>query len=254
MKALRKKNGQPCPTLSIVCVDEEAAKRLIINSNFTYEKDGKDTAIWVQRSQNNGPYIILDFCNAPPNRDVFLEGCFKTFVDVIKWKTSEKKINTWSPVDFKISRITRALTTTLETQKGKQNVRVKKEESIEDCWRVAFKPDEEKIRQMNWRRPQRAGVHGQRGEITIREPPFCDDCVSYSHHRRLCEWWREKSAVFKTSKPTDFLPTTWDPIKTFEAAAIKAGRGKVRNIAEEEATTAGDKATEVVEEAADQNA
>ncbi|KAG8928240.1 hypothetical protein FRC01_006235 [Tulasnella sp. 417] len=239
VKSFNKKNGSPHPVMVITCRNLEAKKRLLANGDFTYETKTEIVSVWLQDPKALGSHVILDFKNAPANRDAFLEGVYKLFKDVIMWSTAKKKADKLVPVDFQIAKITRAGTAPAPVAtKGiyRPTLRKAKEEEIADVWRVAFRLDETKARELGWTVPRRGGSYSGKGEITIETPPFCEHCISYSHSRRHCQWWSETSAAkdSKTSRPRDFIPMKWEKIESFtkedKAQKAKADKGKEKEV------------------------
>lgn len=201
----RKAPGKYFPSMAILCNDDQARKRLNHVGAFSFHTEKDEIGVFVQPAKSNGTGMILDLENAPPDATQMLEGCYRIFKDVILWsKVNPDKLE---PVEFKYGRVTRTV------PKGS------KEDPKTETWRIAFKIDSKKLE--GWTYPKSAGIHGARGEVSIEEPPFCKECISYSHDRKHCEWWREKTLTSRNAKPKDFVPMTWTNHKSFLNESIK---------------------------------
>ncbi|KAG8991318.1 hypothetical protein FRB90_001396 [Tulasnella sp. 427] len=245
----KKNNGGTHFSLAISCATEEAERKLIYHGDFRHAIGSESVMVWIQKGRNLGTHIILDISNAPQAEGSFLEGCYKAFKDVILWSNAAKNKDQWVPVDFQYAKITRALSNAELAQwhakgKRKPNERPPKETPTKD-WRIAFTPNLRKIEELKWTVPRTAGLSAK-GDIIVRTPPFCEDCISHSHARRHCQWWDEASAVERTSRPRDFLITNWKPAASFleEAQREKDGIMKAAREASRKAKATTVTATE----------
>ncbi|KAG9015671.1 hypothetical protein FRB90_004513 [Tulasnella sp. 427] len=213
-------NRGPHFSMAISCASEEAERKLFLHGNFRYAIGDESVAVCFQKDKSGGPFIILDLSNAPQSDGQLLEGCFKAFKDVILWSKAEKNKDKWVPVDFRYARITRGVTHTEVNQVGgkkKFGTKPPKETPTKE-WRIAFIPDAKQVAERKWTAPKKAGL-SRRGHTIVKIPSFCEDCISYSHVQRHCQWWDEASAVEKTSRPREFLAMDWTPVKSFREEA-----------------------------------
>lgn len=203
-RVIRKQGGKTAPTLLVFAEDEKQAKLLLGLGNFEYHETAGASIYLLQGGESPANAIILDVKNAPQDPALLMKGCLRALYDAIRWK--EKDGDKLVPYHFAYAKVEG-----LKTQAGEKGT----------TWRVAFEPDHATI--SKWKFQKSAGIHSDRGEVTLERPPFCNMCISHSHQPATCNWWKLDNARSEAKKPANYVKLKWTNQKAFNVSDLPKG-------------------------------
>lgn len=156
---VKKPRGNNYPVIPVFCKTKEARGRILKLGSFTYLRDDREHAFFIQGPTSIGSMMILEFWNAPLSEEHFLKGVFRALKDIILWKNDSQE-DQLEAVHLQFAKIPWT-----DKQQGAKGNR----------WQVAFCPDPAEIGK--WRYPETAGNYGATGEILIKTPFWCHLCI-----------------------------------------------------------------------------
>lgn len=204
VRVIRKSAGRTAPTLLVFAENKKQCGLLTALGNFEFQDTEGSAIFFAHGGEKPASAIILDIKNGPQDVELLMKGCLRAFYDAIKWKAKDgKKL---IPAHFAYAKVEG-----LKTQAGEKGT----------TWRVAFEPDHSNVG--SWKYQGTVGIHGDKGEVGIHRPPFCEMCISHSHQTAVCNWWTMNNTRTEAKMPGNYVKLKWNNRSAFNSDDLPVG-------------------------------
>lgn len=203
----KKVNGHSCHAF-IAWFGSASDRNTVRDMNAFGFHDGKaDRIFFVQSRHSIGNRVVYDIENAPVGKEDLLSGIHH---NLLPWIDVNEK---GEPRDLRIAQLLWSPSRALGDEASRWGVR-------SNNWRISFTPSE--AARKAWTEPPTSlGSHESRGIVLLKNAPFCSACISLSHQREQCTWWRVMGVAAKPKAPAGASDLKWEAVKSWAEKPVE---------------------------------